>query len=147
MRRRCALLAPVLAPALIAFAFASTVAGAAEPPPAADEVRGERALLRHLHFEYGLVVACGLADDEVEAGYHVRTSKLEQRLGIEDDADARFRELDLGWTEADADWAEKGGPAFLDWCRNEAAPARDRFRQAFRDTGEKLGPRPREKRK
>lgn len=147
MRGRRATLALVLAPALIALALAATPAGAAEPPPAADEARAEATLLRHLHFEYGLVVACGLADDEVEAGYQIRTSKLEQRLGIEDDAEARYRELNLGWTEADADWAAKGGAAFLDWCRNEAAAARDRFRQAFRDTGEKLSPRPKEKRK
>ncbi|HEY4636399.1 MAG TPA: hypothetical protein VIG92_07560 [Rhodospirillales bacterium] len=146
MRRRRAILALVLAPVLIAAAFATT-AGAAEPPPAADEARAERTLLRHLHFDYGLVIACGLADDEVEAGYQIRTSKLEQRLGIEDDAEARYRELNLGWTEADADWAAKGGPAFLERCRNEAAAARDRFKQAFKDTGEKLNPRPKEKRK
>lgn len=141
MRRRRATLALVLAPALVAAALARMTAGAA------DEARVERALLRHLHFEYGLVVACGLADDEVEAGYRFRTGKLEQRLGIDDDAEARYRELNLGWTEADADWAAKGGPAFRDWCLNEAASAGDRFRQAFRDTGEKLAPRPKEKRK
>lgn len=146
MRCRRAILALVLVPALITAAFATT-AGAAEPPPAVDDTRAERSVLRHLHFDYGLVVACGLADDEVEAGYQIRASKLEQRLGIEDDAEARYRELNLGWTEADADWAARGGPAFLERCRNEAATARGRFKQAFKDTGEKLNPRPKEKRK
>ncbi|MBI1986601.1 MAG: hypothetical protein HYW28_07520 [Rhodospirillales bacterium] len=146
MRLRRGILALVLAPALIAAAFATT-AGAAELPPAADEAHAERSLLRHLHFDYGLVVACGLADDEVETGYQIRASKIEQRLGIEDDAEARYSELNLGWTEADADWAAKGGPAFLERCRNEAAAARDRFKQAFKDTGEKLSPRPKEKKK
>jgi hypothetical protein len=130
VRRGRAIVAWLLAPAQIATAVAAT---------AADEIRIERSLLRHLHFEYGLVVACGLADDEVEAGYRLRVGRLEQRLGIDDDSEARYRELNLGWTESDADWAAKGGPAFRDWCLNEAASARDRFRQAFRDTGEKLG--------
>jgi|GEM_PF-5986110 len=138
MRRGRAILASVLAPTLIAVAFESTAAVAAEPAPAADQARAERSLLRHLHFEYGLVVACGFADDEAEAGYRLRADRIERRLGIEDDAEARYRELNLGWTEADADWAAKGGAAFQDWCRNEAAAARDRFKQAFKDTGESL---------
>jgi len=155
MRHRRVLPALILAPALVAAACTVTKTETAEPPPTADEPapvatsdsRAERLLLRQLHFEYGLTVACGLADDEVEAGYRIRTSKLEQRLGIGDDPEARYRELNLGWTERDADWAAQGGAAFLDWCRNDAATARDRFKRAFRDTGEKLNPRPKGKAK
>jgi hypothetical protein len=138
MRCRRVILASILAPVLGALAFAATAAGAAEPPPSMGESGAEQSLLRHLHFEFGLIVACGLADDEVEAGYRLRIDKLEQGLGIEGNAEAQYRELNLGWTEADADWAARGGPAFLDWCRNEGVSARDRFKQAFRDTGEKL---------
>lgn len=141
MRRPRVAFAAILAPLLTA-----AVAVAAQPPlPTPDASRGDRTLLRQLHFEYGLVVACGLADDEVKAGYEIRTSRLEQRLGIDNDADARYRELNLGWTEADADWAAEGGAAFREWCRDEAVSARDRFVHAFRETGETLTPQPKAK--
>lgn len=141
MRRRHIVVASMLTTtALLGLVLAAAAADL--PASAPNSTRADHALLRHLHFEYGLVVACGLADDEVEAGYRIRINKLERRLGIENDPDARYRELNLGWTEADADWAAKDGPEFRDWCRDQAASARDRFRQAFRDTGETLNPRP-----
>ena len=113
----------------------------AQPPlPAADSSRDERALLRMLHFEFGLVSACGLADDETRAGYEVASGRLERRLGIDGDAEARFREIDKGWTEADARWAARNGAGFKERCRIEAVTDRNRFHRVFEETGQKLKP-------
>lgn len=145
MRPRRFPLAIVLAAALLGPPPGACAAD--KPAFAADSARTDRALLRHLHFEYGLVVACGYGGDEVEAGYRLGTDRLERRLGIADDPEARFRELNLGWTEADADSASIKGIEFRESCRDQAWAAAERFRNAFRDTGETLNPRSREKRK
>jgi hypothetical protein len=111
----------------------------AQPQPAVpDQTRGERLSLRKLHFEFGLIGQCGFADDLTKAGYELEADRLERQLGIDHDPEARFRELNQGWTEANAKWAAAGGDAFADACRTDAMAARDRFRRAFEETGQTL---------
>lgn len=94
-------------------------AAVAEPAPDGDLVR--------TYYDLEVTGYCGLATDDVGAGFRAQRDHI-MRLNNIDDAAMQQARMQ-GWKQAHLEWQNRGLGGFKGWCRTEGAAAAQRFRE------------------
>ncbi len=85
---------------------------------------------RQVVYDYMVTSYCSIGGSEIQAGYEAELRLITARF-YRNPRDASAAKL-AGWSDADAEWANRGLGGFKGWCRTEGRAAAERFRAIAR---------------